>query len=119
MSILDNNQSIQNNAEIAAKQIIQQTRQTYSNMVRSFNDGARFFWNNPRGVSPTDIAKELGSNAKEVFQLHYALGQLISNVKPDAIQPGLSIIGQFTMNDDGTVTIINQPSDQTNVQSDG
>ncbi len=112
MSILDNINVQPTEPEIAAKQIIAQARQSFNGMVRSFNDGARNFWNNPRGATPTEIASALGTNAREVFELHYALGQLIGSVKPEAITEGLSLIGQFTMNEDGTVTIIQ--SDNTN-----
>ena len=38
------------------------------------------------------------------------LGQLIGNVKPEAISEGLSLVGQFTINEDGTVTIIESNS---------
>lgn len=109
MSILDSNlvpeftkpQVIANNLKFA-------TVQTFQMMVNSFNFGSQNFWNNPE-ASPAEIAQELGTDAKEVFQLHYALGQLIANVKPEAINEGLSVIGQFTMNEDGTVTVI-EPS---------
>ena len=74
-------------------------------MVDSFNNGSNNFWNN-RLVAPSAIADALGSDAREVFELHYALGQLIGSIKPEAIELGLSKIGQFTMNEDGTVTIL-------------
>lgn len=95
-----------NEAEMAARQIISQAKNCFAIMTKSFNDGAKLFWDNPRGVPPEDIAAALGNNAKEVFELHYALGQFVSNIKPDSIIPGLSLIGQFTMNEDGTVTVI-------------
>ena len=108
MSILDNN----NNpsppvpvARLAADRLINQTRMTYQQMVQAFNQGAKLFWNNPNGASPQDISSELGTNAKEIFELHYKLGQLIGSVKPEAIAEGVGIVGNFTMNEDGTVTI--------------
>jgi hypothetical protein len=73
----------------------------------AFNAGSINFWNNPK-ATPTQIADALGTDAKEVFELHYALGQLIGSVKPQVISSGLSLIGQFTMNEDGTVTITEQ-----------
>jgi hypothetical protein len=103
MSILDSTpapdpaQSVANNLKLS-------TKQTFFMMKNAFNAGSSNFWNNPR-ATPTQIASALGSDAKEVFELHYALGQLIASVKPEAISNGLSLIGQFTMNDDGTVTI--------------
>lgn len=106
MSILDNNQTPQlTNAQRAANSLIDQTRRTFNIMVNSFNNGSNNFWNNPI-APPSSIAEALGPNAREVFELHYALGQLIGSVKPESIQVGLSVIGQFTMNEDGTVTIL-------------
>lgn len=105
MSILDNNQSSIDKSIQISNNIKNTTRFTFQSMVNAFNNGSQTFWNNPR-VSPTELAKALGSDAKEIFELHYALGQLINNIKPEAIARGWSVIGQFTMNDDGTVTII-------------
>ena len=105
MSILD--KKLNNiHAISSAQEIINQTRQTFDQMSQSFNDGATLFWNNPYGVSPSEIAEYLGNDAVEIFRLHYALGQFLASIKPDSISRGLSLVGQFTMNDDGTVTII-------------
>ncbi len=111
MSILDTNptEAGTESANMAADRLITMTRQAYKIMVNAFNEGANIFWDNPNQIDPKDIAQSLGNNAKEVFELHYALGQLIYQVKPQAIEAGLSKIGQFTMNEDGTVTIIDPP----------
>lgn len=92
-------------AKMAANRLIQMTKQTYNQMVQSFNQGSQAFWKNGMGASPKDIAAELGTDAKEVFELHAKLGQLIASVKPEAIAEGASLVGQFTMNEDGTVTV--------------
>lgn len=109
MSIL-NDQLIneQQPAEIAAQKLIQITKQTYQQMVNAFNQGSQIFWNNGNGASPSQIASELGENGKEIFQLHHMLGQLIGSVHPESIQEGVSLIGQFTMNEDGTVTVLSE-----------
>lgn len=83
-----------------------QAKNTYNIMVNTFNRGSKMFWDNPN-ATPQQIANALGSDAKELFELHYKLGQLISSVDQTAILSGLSKIGQFTMNNNGTVTIIN------------
>lgn len=114
MSILDNNNPPQDISIQISNRIINQTKQTFNNMVNAFNNGAKLFWQHPRGLSPSQIAQALGNNAKEVFELHYALGQLINNIKPEAITEGLSVIGQFTMNEDGTVTIIEPTTTEPN-----
>lgn len=108
MSILDNNRPDRvevPKAKMAANRLVSQARNTYQQMVQSFNQGAKMFWQNGMGASPSEIASELGSDAKEVFELHYKLGQLIASVKPEAISEGVSLVGNFTMNEDGTVTV--------------
>lgn len=89
----------------AANMLINQTRQTFQQMVNAFNQGANNFWENPR-VTPQQIATALGTDAKEVFELHAKLGTLLASVKPEAIAGSVSAVGQFTMNEDGTVTIL-------------
>lgn len=107
MSILDRDYSPQTPvpSKMAAERLINMTKQTYDQMVRSFNQGAQIFWRNSMGAPPSEIAAELGTDAKEVFELHYKLGQLIATVKPEAIAEGASLVGNFTMNEDGTVTV--------------
>lgn len=108
MSIL-NDQPINQpqQADIVAQRLVHITRRTYQQMVNSFNEGSKIFWQNPEGLSPSEIAASLGTNAKELFELHYALGQLINNIKPKDIEESLQSIGTFTMNEDGSVTVIN------------
>lgn len=107
MSILNNNQPELSNSEIIANTLKNATIETFNLMVNSFNNGSKNFWSNPQ-ATPSEIAIALGTDAKEVFELHYALGQLISSVKPEAISEGWSLIGQFIMNEDGTVTVLEQ-----------
>jgi hypothetical protein len=52
------------------------------------------------------MSTALGNDAKEMFELHYKLGQLINSIKPEAILETNSHIGNFTLNEDGTVTVI-------------
>lgn len=109
MSILNNNTpEPMPAAEVVANQIKRKARATFNSMVDAFNNGAKTFWTNG-AASPSDIAEALGSDAKEVFELHYKLGQLIASVKPEAIASANSLVGNFTMNEDGTVTVIVPP----------
>jgi len=102
MSIL-NSQPI-SQAKMAANRLVQMTRQTFQQNVNAFNMGAKLFWNNP-GVTPAQIAAELGTDAVEVFQLHALLGQMLAGVDATKIAEGAGVVGEFTMNQDGTVTI--------------
>lgn len=110
MSILDNNNVPVPTppAKVAANRLINQARTTYQQMVHAFNQGSRIFWANGMGANPEDIAAELGTDAREVFELHYKLGQLIASVKPESIAEGAGLVGNFTMNEDGTVTVLPQ-----------
>ena len=91
-------------AEIA-ESLKLQAKTIYNNMLGVFNRGSKMFWDNTN-ATPEQIAAALGNDAKELFSLHYKLGQLISTIDPVAISEGSSVIGQFTMNEDGTVTIL-------------
>jgi hypothetical protein len=90
-------------AERVAQQLKQQARMTYQQLVQVFNQGAQSFWRNPR-AKPSEIAAALGAEAKEVFELHGKIGALLSTVKPEAIAPGAAVVGEFSYNNDGTVT---------------
>lgn len=111
MSILDRDPSRDQPppAAQAAERLIRMTKNTYDQMVMAFNEGANVFWSNRMGATPEEVAAALGADAKEVFYLHARLGELIGLVKPEAIAEGLSVVGNFTMNEDGTVTILPPP----------
>jgi len=94
---------------MAAERLVRMTKNTFEQMVMSFNEGAQLFWGNRMGATPEEIAEELGTDAKEVFYLHARLGELIALVKPEAIAEGLGVVGDFTMNEDGTVTVLPPP----------
>lgn len=82
-----------------------QAKNVYNNMLNTYSRGLRLFWNNPN-ATPQQISNALGTDAKELFELHYKLGQLISSVDPLVVASVSSIVGQFIMNEDGTVTIL-------------
>jgi hypothetical protein len=90
-----------------AEQLKEHLKQTYRYVVAAFTEGAELFWKNPQGVPPQDIAAALGTSGQEVFALHWQLGQFIAAIKPEAVQPGLGVVGEFSYNEDGSVTVIN------------
>jgi hypothetical protein len=93
------------NAEQIAQSLRIQAKSIYNNMVNTFNRGSKMFWSSP-SATPAEIAAALGDDGKQLFELHYKLGQLISTVNPMDIAPGSTVIGQFTMNENGTVTVL-------------
>lgn len=106
MGVLDNPQVPEvTTAQRVADQIKQQCRMTFQQLVQSFNQGANAFWKNPR-AKPSEIAAALGTDAKEVFELHGKIGALLASVKPEAIAAGSAVVGEFTINANGTVTAV-------------
>lgn len=106
MSILDQDNEQPSRAKVVADRLVDITRRTFADMTVAFNEGAFLFWNGNGGAEATDIAAELGTNAAEIFYLHARLGEVLALVKPDSITEAMSVVGDFTINDDGTVTII-------------
>ena len=88
----------------AARQMVRQAKQTYDGLVGAFNEGAVNFWRHPR-ATPQEIAAELGTDAKEVFELHAKIGAFIATINPEAIAPGSAVVGEFSYNADGSVTV--------------
>jgi DNA-directed RNA polymerase specialized sigma subunit len=101
------------NAQMAARRLIKISRNTYNQMVRAFNLGSKIFWENNKDADPQSIASYLGTNAAEVFQLHHKLGTLISEINPSDIEKGLGRVGNFTVNEDGTVSVHNDSSSES------
>jgi hypothetical protein len=77
----------------------------YDNMVNTFNQGSLMFWDS-QDATPQEIANQLGTNASGIFHLHARLGELLAMVDQESVQLGLSKVGQFTQNEDGTITVI-------------
>ena len=120
MSILDRDPSRDQPppAAQAAERLLRMTKNTYDQMVMAFNEGSQIFWNNRMGATPEEVAAALGTDASEIFALHSQLGQLIAAVKPEAIVEGLAVVGEFTMNEDGTVTVIPPPEPEPEPEPD-
>ena len=92
-------------AEVAAEAIKMAGNNTYWSLVNQFNKTTNAFWSNST-LTPQQIADALGTDASAIFSLHYKLGEFIGLIDLAPIQESLEKIGQFTQNQDGTVTII-------------
>lgn len=93
-------------AQRIANQLKQNARNTFRNLVTTFTQNSKLFWQNS-AATPTEIAAALGPQGAELFQLHGKIGQLLADVKPDSVQAGLSFVGQYTIGEDGVITISN------------
>lgn len=87
-----------------SSQIKQTARGTYQQLLTTFENSVRLFWRNPQ-ATPAEIASALGTDAREVFQLHAKLGALLNEIKPGCIANAVNVIGDVTYNDDGTITV--------------
>lgn len=73
--------------------------------------GINEVWRNNFGLTPQQVCDALGSDAASAFDLHSRLTSAIvkiaiaAGVTPDVISP----TNKFTVNPDGTVTILNEP----------
>lgn len=85
-------------------QLKAQARGVHNMLVRTFNDGAKNFWANPN-FTPEQIAECLGTDGRELFQLHAKIGALLAEVDPTAIAEGAAVVGEFVYSDDGHVII--------------
>lgn len=108
--LLSSNQPVP--AVKVASQLKSDAKFLYSHMVNAFNKGSKLFWQNSQ-ATPAEIAAALGADAVEVFSLHAKLGALIAQVNPTAIAAGAAVVGQFEYNEDGTVTIIEEESEES------
>lgn len=91
-----------------AKELLTDAHTIYNQMLDMYNSSTQRFWNNRyyQECSPSGISEALGNNAKELFILHYQLGQFLNSIKPGCVDATNTMIGNFTLNDDGTVTIL-------------
>lgn len=104
MSILDKEISQESNAVAVAADVLRVFKELYNNMMDQYRHGTNLYWRNSK-ATPQEIADVFGTDAVEVFQNHYALGQLLASLNPEEVAEINQAVGNFTMNEDGTVTI--------------
>lgn len=81
----------------------------YDSITQAFNQGSRMFWAST-DCTPQEIADQLGPHASGIFYLHARLGELLYLVDPSSVVDGMSVVGEFTSNSDGTITVTSVPS---------
>lgn len=92
-------------SQIIGESLISEAIGLYNHMSETYTNGTLKFWKNPE-CSPAEIAGSLGNKGKELFLLHYQLGQLLNSINPGSTDSINNIIGNFTINEDGTITIL-------------
>lgn len=77
---------------------------TLNQLVAGIESIFEFLWNNRDGLSPQEVCDALGTDAASLFILFGTMKATINSVKPGALT--LSAPFEFTINEDGTVTIV-------------
>lgn len=111
MSILKNDNEenfilVGANSEDIAYRLILTTKKAYQILVNTFNQTSIMFWTNKQKFSPQQISDALGKNGKELFEIHGKLGEFLTSIDPEAIDLGLSVVGDFEFLEDGSIKII-------------
>ena len=85
---------------------------SYFYLCNTQKQGINMVWNNP-SLTPQQVCDGLGNQAAKVFQFHSILTDTIvqiadtAGVQPDILTPTFN----FTVNSDGTVTVLSTPYD--------
>lgn len=87
-----------------ANNLKQEAQMAYRRLIDVFNGGSIQFWASTT-ATPTEIAAALGTDGKELFQLHSKIGALLAEINPAAIADGLAVVDQFFYNEDGSIGI--------------
>jgi hypothetical protein len=88
-----------------ADRLILTTKKAYQILVNVFNQTSIMFWTNKQNFSPQQISDALGKNGKELFEIHGKLGEFLTSIDPEAIDLGLSVVGDFEFLEDGSIKI--------------
>lgn len=88
-----------------ADRLILTTKKAYQILVNVFNQTSIMFWTNQQEFSPQQIADALEKNGKELFEIHGKLGEFLNSIDPEAIDLGLSVVGDFELLEDGSIKI--------------
>ena len=127
MSILKNDNEenvvmVGANPTDVADRLILTTKKAYQILVNVFNQTSIMFWTNEQNFSPQQISDALGKNGKELFEIHGKLGEFLTSIDPEAIDLGLSVVGDFEFLEDGSIKITegapgNTPGDDPGTES--
>lgn len=114
MSILTNSGSVLTKEQKQAQTAIEAakiTERAFARMVRVQKEGIDLVWNNPNGLTPQEVCDGFGENAASIFMFHGAVTEAIMTVASmDGIEVNLSFpTNKFTYNEDGTVTVLEEP----------
>ena len=95
--------TIEQKQQRAARRIKQMATELFSGMGDTYQGIREIVWQNPQGLTPQQVFDALGTEGAELFQLSSLLVQTVNAAKPDTLDGSQPY--NFTVNDDGTVTV--------------
>mgnify|MGYP003336235778 CR=1 FL=1 len=87
-----------------AAQIKQNVRSVYQQLLNTLEQNCKLLWKNPQ-ANPSEIASALGTDASEVIKIFDHLTSALENIKTGSTVESKKIVGKFTVNEDGTITV--------------
>lgn len=83
----------------------------FDQLIEMQRKSISFVWDHPRGLTPQEVCDALGAEAATAFQIHGLFTQAILDIAAvEGITPDLALPDKaFTVNKDGTVTILDEP----------
>lgn len=111
MSLLTQPSSIAAKQDAAKARIAAITRAVWNDLQIRQRDGMELFWQNPDGLTPQQVADAFGTDAAKLFTFNTALVEFLVAVgTSEGVAPNISApTNAFTVNPDGTVTVLETP----------
>jgi ABC-type arginine/histidine transport system permease subunit len=107
MSILNENYNPSSflTPEIQVLKLKNEAKTIYDKLFNGVRYSTELFWNNP-SYTPQQLAEAAGTSAAELFQLHSIAINALEQAVPDSSNEIINLIKPYTINEDGTVTIL-------------
>ena len=82
-------------------------KETFNNLLNTYNDLYKLMWNNDDGLTPQQVCDALGNKVAEFMLLANLCVYIINAAKPNSLDPIPPL--QIVRNEDGTVTLTPYP----------
>jgi|GEM_PF-5879597 len=111
MSLLTSSTTLATKQAESKATLVAISRSVWNELQRKQQDGMDVFWSNPKGLTPQEMAAACGTDCARMFAFNSALVDFLIAVGTlEGVTPNLKPpTNAFTVNQDGTVTISNDP----------
>lgn len=75
------------------------------NMFLMWKSGVELIWKNSQGLTPAQVVTFLGTSAVELFSMSADFAALLEKHSPGITADVVALIGPFTPNSDGSITV--------------